>query len=94
MPILVRSVCAGTLFIQKTYRNELKALKVDIAAAAQTFEGLLDTQTGGAYAVGDIDDARELLELPKEGLGDERVIARRCRMSTRAASGRDEDEEL
>jgi hypothetical protein len=79
---------------EKMYCDELEALKVDVAAAAQTFEGLLNTQAGGAYTVGDVDDARELLELPKEGLGDERVIARRSRRGTRAASGRDEDDEV
>jgi hypothetical protein len=38
-------------------------------------EGLLDTQAGRAYAVGNVDDARELFKLPEQVLGDERVIA-------------------
>jgi hypothetical protein len=57
-----------------TYLDQLERLKVAVSAATGAPERLLDAQAGGAYAVRDVDDARELLELPEELLRDERVI--------------------
>jgi hypothetical protein len=59
-----------------TYRDQLECLKVAVAASARAPERLLDAQAGGAYAVRDVDDARQFLELPEELLRDERIIAR------------------
>jgi hypothetical protein len=57
-----------------TYLDQLERLKVAVPAATGAPERLLDAQAGGADAVCDVDDARELLELPEELLRDERVI--------------------
>jgi hypothetical protein len=53
-----------------TYCNQLESLKVAISAVAEALEGLLNAQTGGAYTVGYIDDAREFFEFPEQLLGD------------------------
>lgn len=52
-----------------TYCNQLESLKVAVSAAAGAPEGLLDAQTGGAYTVGYIDNAREFFEFPEQLLG-------------------------
>jgi uncharacterized protein YecE (DUF72 family) len=67
------------------YRDQLESLKVAVGAVARAAERLLYAQTGCAYAVRDVYDARELLQLPEEvlqdqsgivGLVDERVLRR------------------
>jgi len=49
-----------------TYRDQLERLEVAVAAVACARERLLYAQSSCAYAVGDVDDAREFLELPEE----------------------------
>lgn len=58
-----------------TYRNQLERLEVAVAAAARALERLLYAQSSCAHAVRDIDDARQLLELPEEALRDQRAVA-------------------
>jgi hypothetical protein len=72
-PVAISAAC-DQMPKASTYRDQLKRLKVAVAAAARAPERLLNAQTSRAYAVRDVDDAREFLQLPKQLLGDECVI--------------------
>lgn len=61
---------------QVTYSDELKGLQVRVRTAACTLERLLNAQASRADAVGDVDDARELLELPEEAGRDQAIVGR------------------
>lgn len=56
------------------HRDQLECLKVAICTAARALKRLLYAQSGCAYAVRYVDDAREFLELPEELLRDQRAI--------------------
>jgi hypothetical protein len=76
------------------YRDQLERVEVAVGTAARAAERLLDAQASGAYAVRDVDDAGEFLELPEERLGDERGVARAGRMAAhRSCRGGEEEEE-
>jgi hypothetical protein len=60
---------------ESTHRNQLKRVEVAIAAVARALEGLLYAQSSCAHAVRDVDDARQLLELPEELLRDQCAIS-------------------
>ena len=61
--------------LMATYCYQLELLKVAVGAAAGALEGLLDAQTSRSHAVGNIDNARQLLQLPEELLRDQGLIA-------------------
>lgn len=66
------STCSTSTFFgesaHETYSDKLKVL--ELATTAEALEGLLDAQTGHADAVGDVNYARQLLELGEELHGD------------------------
>lgn len=58
----------------ETHRQQLEVIKVGVCAVARALEGLVDAQPSEADAVGNVDDAGKLLELPEKRLRDERVV--------------------
>ena len=58
-----------------THRHQLERLKVAVPTATRALEWLLYAQSSCAYTIRYIDDAREFLELPEEGLRDQAIIA-------------------
>lgn len=75
MPAGVNTASTMRVLHPATHCYKLEALKVAVRAAAGALEGFLDAQTCRANAVGDVDYAREFLQLPEELLRDQGVIA-------------------
>lgn len=72
------------------HRHQLEVVEVAVGTVAGALERLIDAQARRAHAVRDVDDARELLELPEQLLRHQAVVAGARGHSAPAGDKRDE----